>query len=93
MLADVADALKDANLAFAKGHPGESPGRQPVHTVYGGAQIFASDSAPKLGGIAVRAMEQYADDASALGGALGIHDHPELETIYQAIENLEDLIG
>jgi hypothetical protein len=90
MLTDVTDALKDANVAFAKAHPGESPGRQPVHTVYGGAQIFASDSAPKLGAIAIRAMQQYADDASALGGALGIHDHPELETIYQRVaEKLE----
>lgn len=90
MLADATDALRDANTAFAKAHPGESQGRQPVHTVYGGAQIFASDSAPKLGAIAVRAMEQYADEPSALGGALGIHDHPELETIYQRIrEKLE----
>jgi citrate lyase beta subunit len=35
-------------------------------------------------------MEQYADEPSALGAALGIHDHPELETIYQRIgEKLE----
>jgi citrate lyase beta subunit len=89
-LADATAALKEANLAFAKAHPGESPGRQPVHTVYGGAQLFAADSAPKLGAIAARAMEQYADDASELGGALGIHDHPELQTIYDRVrEKLE----
>ena len=35
-------------------------------------------------------MDQYADDAPALGAALGIHDHPELETIYQRVhEKLE----
>ncbi|HVD60710.1 MAG TPA: hypothetical protein VNC11_07550 [Gemmatimonadaceae bacterium] len=90
LLADATAALREANLAFAKSHPGESPGRQPVHTVYGGAQLFAADSAPKLGAIAARAMEQYADDASELGGALGIHDHPELQTIYDRVrEKLE----
>lgn len=87
MLADASAALRDANLAFANAHPGESAGRQPVHTVYGGAQLFAADSAPKLGAVAIRTMEQYADDAQALGAALGIHDHPELETIYQRVHD------
>jgi citrate lyase beta subunit len=87
LLAEATIALREANLAFAKAHPGESPGRQPVHTVYGGAQLFAADSAPKLGTIALRAMEQYADDASALGAALGIHDHPELETVYERVRD------
>jgi len=32
-LAEASAALREANLAFAKAHPGESPGRQPVHTV------------------------------------------------------------
>ena len=53
-LAEASAALREANLAFAKAHPGESPGRQPVHTVYGGAQLFKSDSVPKLGAIALR---------------------------------------
>src|SRR4029078_12590071 len=89
-LPEAESVLREANLIFAGEHPGEGPGRQPVHTVYGGAQIFASDSAPKLGAIAMRAMQQYADDATALGGALGIHDHPELATISQRVgEKLE----
>jgi citrate lyase beta subunit len=90
MLSEATAALREANNAFTKAHPGESPGRQPVHTVYGGAQLFAADSAPKLGAIAIRAMDQYADDAQALGGAIGILNHPELETIYQRVrEKLE----
>lgn len=90
MLAEASAALREANIAFAKAHPGESPGRQPVHTVYGGAQLFAADSAPKLGAVALRAMDQYADDAPALGGALGILDHSELATIYDRVrEKLE----
>jgi len=80
-LAEAEAALREANLQFAKLHPGESPGRQPVHTVYGAAQLFAADSVPKLGAIALRAMNQYAPDSSSLGRAVGISDHPALETI------------
>ena len=81
MLAEASAALREANLAFSAAHPGEGPGRQPVHTVYGGAQLFSSDSVPKLGAIALRAMNAYAPDPSALGRALGISDHPALSTI------------
>jgi citrate lyase beta subunit len=81
MLSEATEALREANLAFAAAHPGESEGRQPVHTVYGGAQLFAADTAPKIGRLAQRAMDDYAPDASALGEALGISDHPALATI------------
>jgi hypothetical protein len=73
--------LREANLAFAAAHEGEGPGRQPVHTVYGGAQLFAADTVPKLGRLALAAMDQYARDARALGAALGIAKHPALATI------------
>ncbi len=86
-LADASRQLREANLAFAIAHPGESPGRQPVHTVYGGAQLFAADSVPKLGGIALRAMDQYAPDPATLGKALGISDHPALDTIFQRVRD------
>ena len=81
LLAEAESALREANLKFASLHQGESPGRQPVHTVYGGAQLFASDSVPKLGAIALRAMDQYAPDAESLGKAVGISEHAALDTI------------
>ena len=87
LLADAEAALREANLRFAQEHPGESPGRQPVHTVYGGAQLFAADSVPKLGAIALRAMDQYAPDAAALGRAVGISDHPALSTISERVRD------
>lgn len=80
-LEDATEALAEANLAFAAAHPGDGPGRQPVHTVYGGAQLFAFDTAPKIGRVAQKAMDDYAPDAGALGTALGIGDHPALATI------------
>ena len=80
-LDDAAGDLREANLDFATAHPGESPGRQPVHTVYGGAQLFSSDTTVKLGRLAEKAMSDYAPDAETLGRALGISDHPALATI------------
>ena len=87
MLAEAVAALREANLSFAKSHPGEGPGRQPVHTVYGGAQLFAADTVPKLGAIALRAMDTYAADAATLGRALNIPDHPALETIDKRVRD------
>ena len=86
-LAEAEAALREANLKFASEHPGESPGRQPVHTVYGGAQLFAADSVPKLGAIALRAMDLYAPDAAALARAVGISDHPALTAIDERVRD------
>ena len=61
------DSAPDAMSAF----PGESGARQPVHTVYGGAQIFSADTAPRLGALALAAMERYAPDAATLAAAVG----------------------
>jgi citrate lyase beta subunit len=45
--------------------------RQPVHTVYGGAHLFKSDTVPKLGAIALRALQEHASDSLALAEAFG----------------------
>ena len=65
------DALDRANRLVAERFPGEGPKRQPVHTVYGGAHLFKADVARKLGAVALRALREYAPDASALADAIG----------------------
>jgi citrate lyase beta subunit len=84
-LDDAAEALREANLDFAGTHPGEGPGRQPVHTVYGGAQLFSFDTTVKLGQLAEKSMAAYAPDAETLGAALGISEHPALAMIDQRV--------
>jgi citrate lyase beta subunit len=84
-LADVTADLRDANLAFARAHPGDPPGRQPVHTVYGGAQLFGADAAAKLGAVARRAMEEYAPTPETLGAAIGIERHPALAAVHARV--------
>lgn len=64
--------LTDAHSAFAGRHPGERTGRHPVHVVYGGAHLFAHDTARKLGAVALRTLDEYAPDAGSLARAVGL---------------------
>jgi len=64
--------LRAANLAFNARYPGEAPGRQPVHTVYGGGQLFRAGTVPRLGEVARAALAEFAPDAAALDAALGL---------------------
>ncbi len=71
---DLMDQLGKANQAFAERYPGDRPDRQPIHTVYGGAQLFKAETAQKLGKIALRSMDTYAPDAFTFARALGYLD-------------------
>jgi citrate lyase beta subunit len=62
--------LAGANQRHAALYPGESLARQPLHTVYGGAQLFVADMAPRLGRSALQALETYAPDPWTLARAL-----------------------
>ena len=46
------DALGAANRAFMQVYPGDRAARQPVHTVYGGAQLFKAETTSRLGAVA-----------------------------------------
>ena len=69
-LRDLSARLAQANNAFAANYPGETGKRQPVHTVYGGAHLFKSDSASRLGALARRSLDQFAPDFIAFAKAL-----------------------
>lgn len=70
-LADVRATLSAANKKVLAAYPGESPRRQPVHSVYGGAHLFKADTATKLGELAVKSLLDYAPDGETLAVALG----------------------
>lgn len=53
-------SLRKTNAAIEEKYPGESQNRQPVHSFYGGAHLFASDTIGKLGQRALKSMEMYA---------------------------------
>ncbi len=66
------EGLTSAQADFAARFPGESSARQPVHVVYGGAQLFKAETARKLGELARKSLSTYAPDAASLGEALGL---------------------
>ena len=71
-LGPILQKLKRVNDGVAKAFPGERDDRQPVHTVYGGAHLFRSDSARKLGAVALATFDEYARDAGTLARALDL---------------------
>ena len=71
-IAAIVQKLEAANDDFKKWYPGDATGRQPVHTVYGGAHLFKADTAGKLGGIALRNLDAYAPNFVVFAKALGL---------------------
>src|SRR5689334_12636080 len=71
-LQKILDRVHRAQTRVARLYPGDSGARQPIHTVYGGAHLFTSDTAHKLGELALRALETYAPDAPAFCEAIGV---------------------
>lgn len=86
------ERLGRANEAFARVYPGDRPARQPVHTVYGGAQLYKSETTRRLGELAVASMERYGSDpfefAEGVGflprGSLPVRDSERLRREYEA---------
>ncbi len=58
--------------------------RQPVHVVYGGAHLFKSDTARKLGKLGGRTLAEYAPNAATLAEAVGIR-RDLAATVYQRV--------
>lgn len=65
-LTEVRAPLSTANAKHMRLFPGDTDRRQPVHTVYGGAQIFKRNSAIKLGELALKAITDYAPTSQTL---------------------------
>jgi citrate lyase beta subunit len=78
------DSLDKGNVRVAERYPGDSPHRQPVHTVYGGAHLFKADAAPKLGALALKALEEHAPDPATLAAAIGL-DPAVADRIYRRV--------
>lgn len=78
----VLERLAGANRAWAERFPGETGNRQPVHTVYGGAQLFKAETASRLGRLALDHLDRFAPDAATFAEALGL-DPALADTVYR----------
>jgi len=71
--------LERALVPFMRRFPGNAGERQPVHTVYGGAQLFKSDTTRKLGEKAMSVLDEHGADPFTFARAIGVADiHAEL---------------
>lgn len=80
--------LGQANKAFQKIYPGDKPDRQPVHTVYGGADLFTADSAEKMAQAALNTLVNNAPNFVEFAKAIELPGHEALPTDAKAIAAL-----
>jgi citrate lyase beta subunit len=85
--------LSRANKKFQEIYPGDRSERQPVHTVYGGANLFKSNSAALLGKRALESFQAYAPDFISFGKAFGLagadsFSHSDLQQVKSDYEAL-----
>ena len=83
-LAQWKDRLSSASSGIADDFPGERPDRQPVHTVYGGAQLFSANTASKLGELARAFLAEHCPDGEALARIVGM-DFALAQRVFPAV--------
>jgi hypothetical protein len=91
-LTDLTEPLRQANEEFSRHYAGETGRRQPVHTVYGGAHLFKSDSAKRLGSLARRSLDQFAPDFLTFARALELPGSSELPEDFDEANELASLL-
>jgi citrate lyase beta subunit len=82
------NSLQTANLKFQQTYPGDKPDRQAVHTVYGGANLFKSDTCIKMGEVALKSLQTYAPEFVTLAKVLKMEGHEDLPDEEKKIEKL-----
>ncbi|HEY5925554.1 MAG TPA: hypothetical protein VIV11_27905 [Kofleriaceae bacterium] len=88
-LSKALDRVNRAQARFWQRYPGDSGARQAVHTVYGGAHLFSSETPKKLGELALRSLDAYAPDAQTFAEAIGIRG----ELAPKVLERVRDKLG
>src|SRR5688572_10909678 len=87
-LSKALDRVNKAQLRVLSLYPGDSGARQPVHTVYGGAHLFSSDTARKLGELSLRSLETYAPDPTTFAEAIGLGSDLAAKVYERVIDKL-----
>lgn len=77
--------LSKALIPFTKRFPGDAGERQPVHTVYGGAHLFKSDTTRKLGEKALQVLGEHGVDAFTFSRAIGLPEQ-HADTIWTRVQ-------
>jgi citrate lyase beta subunit len=92
LLTEAAPALQtlsDANRKLAATYPGDRPTRQPVHTVYGGAQLYKAETTKRLGELALASLRTFASTPRELARGVGLTATADgwlEDTVYARVE-------
>ena len=63
--------------------PDELAARQPVHTVYGGAQLFKTETPARLGANALELIRNYTPDAASFAKCLGLEGAELASSVFE----------
>jgi len=85
----VFEQLREANKAFQKTYPGDRSDRQPVHTVYGGANLFKYNTTQSLGKKALQTFQEYAPDFITFGKIFQLQGMEQLIGNRQTVEEIK----
>ncbi len=61
----------------------DSSDRQPIHVVYGGAQLFKAETPARLGALALELVRSYTPDASSFAECLGLPPGALANTVFE----------
>jgi len=86
---DIADRLFQEKLSNSQTQIQNPESRQPVHVVYGGANLFKADTISKLGKIALKSLETYAPNFVEFAQAMWLKGADILPNFADVIEDLE----
>ena len=89
----ILNELRTANHRFQKIYPGDKPGRQPVHTVYGGANLFKSDTCIKMGEVALKSLQTYAPNFAVLARVLKFDGYEHLPHLAKDVDELSQKLA
>ena len=81
-LQSIFNNLATANKKFVQHYPGDGEKQQPVHTLYGGAQLYKAGATKKIGELSQKAFKTYAPDANSMAKAL---DLPGDSSLWQQV--------
>ncbi|MFN2438155.1 MAG: phosphoenolpyruvate kinase [Chitinophagaceae bacterium] len=89
--------LSKANNTFQKLYPGDRSERQPVHTLYGGANLFKYNSAKVLGERGLENLKTYAPDFLTFGRVFQLkgfdqiqdNNHEVVKQVYEKLSTEE----
>jgi citrate lyase beta subunit len=82
------ERLADADAVLAAGYPGERPGRQPVHTAYVPADVYASDTVELWGKEALATLDEHSDMFASVVGDADVIRRVKVKLAEEPVEDL-----